>query len=291
MKNVLPIFAVVAVLTGGLFLLSRSHPTDKNFDSLTVYCTAGLKQPVAEIAAAYEKEFGVVINLQYGGTGTLLTNLRVAGRGDIFIAADASAIESARLYDLVLEDLPVVRQHPVIAVKAGNPKKISSLDDLFRDDVRIAVANPEAASIGRSAAAALGEKWKALAAHVAVMKPTVNALAADLTVGAVDAAIIWDTTVPQFKGLEAVEIPELTRRVETASAAVLVSCQQASVARHFAHYLAAPEKGGAVFTQLGFEAVGGDSWASTPEFVRYTRALTRAAVENTAIEMPSGLKN
>ncbi len=284
MKKSLSILAVVAVLAGGFFLLSRSQPKHTEADSLTVYCAAGLKQPVEEIAAAYEKEFGVAINLQYGGTGTLLTDLRVSGKGDLFIAADASAIENARRLDLVREDLPIVRQHPVIAVKAGNPKNIATLDDLFRDDVKTAVANPEAASIGRSTQAALGERWEALAAHVAVMKPTVTALAADLTVGAVDVAIIWDATVPQFKGLEAVEIPELAQKVETASAAVLASCQQAPAALKFARYLAAPEKGGAIFARHGFEPAGGDEWAATPELILYSGGVNRPAVEKLLTE-------
>jgi len=279
MKKVLLLFAVVAVLAGGFYLLRLSQPKQSEADSLTVYCAAGLKQPVEDIADAYQKEFGVVINLQYGGTGTLLTDLRVSKKGDLFIAADASAIENARRLDLVREDLPIVRQHPVIAVKSGNPKKIASLDDLFRDDVKTAVANPEAASVGRSTQAALAGKWEALAAHVAVMKPTVTALAADLTVGAVDAAIIWDATVPQFKGLEAVEIPELAAKSETATAAVLTSCQQSAAALKFARYLSSPEKGGAVFKRHGFQLADGDQWAEIPELILYSGGVNRPAIE------------
>ena len=56
--------------------------------SLLVYCAAGIKAPVEAIALAYEKEFGVKVQLQYGGSGTLLSNLRVAKTGDLFVAAD-----------------------------------------------------------------------------------------------------------------------------------------------------------------------------------------------------------
>ena len=37
-----------------------------------VYCAAGIKKPVAEAAERYREEFGVEVQLQYGGTGTLL---------------------------------------------------------------------------------------------------------------------------------------------------------------------------------------------------------------------------
>ena len=45
--------------------------------------------------------------------------------------------------------MPLARMHPVLAVAAGNPKKIASLDDLLRPDVSLAQANPEVAAIGK----------------------------------------------------------------------------------------------------------------------------------------------
>lgn len=264
MKKAFLALALVAILAGGFYLLGQFQPQKTEASSLTIFCTASLKQPVEEIATAYQKEFGVAINLQYGGTGTLLMDLRVSKKGDLFIAADSSAIDDARRLDLIRESIPIVRQYPVIAVKVGNPKKITTLEDLFRDDVRTAVANPEAASIGRSTKAALGGRWDDLVAQVAVMKPTVTALAADLTVGAVDAAIVWDSTVPQFKGMEAVELPVLSSKIETASVAVLYSCKQSPSALKFARYLAAPEKGGVIFQRHGSKPAGGAKWTETP---------------------------
>lgn len=279
MKKALVALILVATLAAGFYLLSASSPTQSTAKSLTVYCTAALKQPVEEIAAAYEKEFGVSVSLQYGGTGTLLTDLRVSKRGDLFIAADARAVEDARRLGLVRENIPIVRQHPVIAVKSGNPKKITSLADLLRDDVKTAVANPEAASIGRSTKIALGEKWPDLIKKIAVMKPTVTALAADLRVGAVDAAIIWNATVPQFKGLEAIEIPELAARRETASAAVLSSCTQSQAALKFARYLSAPQKGGKVFARYGFQLAGSDKCSEIPELILRSGGRNRPEME------------
>ncbi len=279
MKAAAAILAALAILLGALAWWQHDRSPSARGGTLTVYCAAGLKQPVEEIARAYEQEFGTTINLQYGGTGTLLTDLRVSKRGDLFIAADASAIKDARRHNLVEEAVPIVRQHPVIAVKAGNPKNIRSLDDLLRDDVKVAVANPEATSIGKSTRAALGDTWDALAAQVTVMKPTVTGIAADLVIGAVDAAVIWDATVPQFDGIEAVEVQALTDRTETAGAAVLKVCQQPAAALKFARYLAAPEKGGAVFEAHGFQLAGGDRWAEKPELILYSGGVNRPAVE------------
>lgn len=278
-RRVLLFFTVLVVALAATFVFYR-HSTPKPGEaSLTVFCAAGLKKPVEAIAARYREESGVEIHLQYGGTGTLLGAIRVANLGDLLIAADDGALDDARKFDAIREVVPLVRQHPVIAVRAGNPKEIRGLKDLLREDVRVALANPDAASIGRSVRSALGTEWDALAAHAAVMKTTVTEIAADLSIGAVDAAIIWNSTVPQFTGLDAIEVPELQGKAENASAAVLATCSQSAAAIRFARYLAAPDKGGAVFAGMGFDQAKGDPWSEKPELILYSGGVNRPAVE------------
>jgi molybdenum ABC transporter molybdate-binding protein len=265
-------FAVTALVW---FSRSRGGPLGNR---VTVYCAAGLKKPVEAAAAAFQRECGIAVNLQYGGTGTLLSQLRATRQGDLFIAADAGSLADARRTGSIREVLPVAVQHPVVAVRSGNPKNIRNLADLLRDDVRVALANPEAASIGRTARTVLGEQWQVLASRAAVMKPTVMDIASDLNLGAVDAAIVWDSTPAQFKGIEAVEVPELGARAEDASVAVLDSSAQVPTALRFARYLAAPEKGGKLFKDHGFTPAGGDSWEERPAFVIYSGGVNRPAI-------------
>ncbi|NBV24684.1 MAG: hypothetical protein EBS05_22535 [Proteobacteria bacterium] len=295
MKKLALLLFTIAALLAALALLQRrgtapSGPTGSTSAPLTVYCAAGLKQPVEAIATKYRAEFGIEVRLQYGPTGALLSNLRVAKQGDLFIAADDGAIADARKYELVREVLPLVRQHPVIAVRTGNPKNIHTLADLLRDDVKLALTNPDAASISRVTKAALAENsliaggrpvvvWEQLAARAAVMKPAVTEVAADLLLGTVDAAILWNATVPQFKGLVAVEVPELKDRAENASAAVLTASTQSAAALKFARYLSAPEKGGTVFQAAGFQLADGDKWTEKPELILYSGGVNRLAIE------------
>ena len=48
---------------------------------LVMLCAAGIKNPVTKIAKAYEEEYGVSVRLQFGGSGTLLSNLEIAHAG------------------------------------------------------------------------------------------------------------------------------------------------------------------------------------------------------------------
>jgi len=271
--------AIAALMLCGVVLAVTATAAEPGGKTLTVYCAAGLKKPVEAIAEQYRAETGVEVQLQYGGTGTLLADIRVAKQGDLFIAADDGSLADARKFDVIREVIPLARQHPVIAVRKGNPKEIHSLANLFRDDVRVALANPEAASVGKATKAALGVNYSALAAHAVVNKPTVPEIANDLKLGAVDAAIVWDSTVNTFTGLEAVEAPELSARVENASVAVLSYAPRPTAALRFARYLAAPEKGGTLFKQCGFTPVPGDKWSARPELILYSGGVNRPAVE------------
>jgi molybdate transport system substrate-binding protein len=247
--------------------------------SLLVFCAAGIKKPVSAAAERYREEFGIEVQLQYGGTGTLLSQVRVAKQGDVFIAADDGAVEAAIEHGAVVEVLTLANQYPVIAVAKGNPKGVKSIEDLFRADLRVAVANPEAASIGKATRRAVGDRWKELEAKVVTMKPTVTELAADLTLGAVDAAVLWNSTVPQFKETEAIRIPEFDKELDAVSATILTASANPTAALRFARYLAAPERGGESFKKFGFEYVQGDTWSVKPEMLLYSGGVNRPAIE------------
>jgi molybdate transport system substrate-binding protein len=278
-----PALLVLFALALGLGVLFTLHRGGKgkadDGSTLIVYCAAGLKQPVDAIASAYRTELGTAIQLQYGGTGTLLSQIAVAKRGDLFIAADEASMKTALEKKLVREVVPLVRQYPVVAVAAGNPKGLASFDDLLRGDVRVALGNPEAASIGKATRRGAGDRWDALAANVTVMKPTVTEIAADLKIGSVDAAIVWNSTVPQFSGLEALRLPEFDAQSDIVSVGVLAASENPSAALRFARYLAAPEKGGDIFAKGGFDTIPGDAWAERPDLILYSGGVNRPAVE------------
>ena len=110
--------------------------------TLFLYCAAGIRAPIAEIVARYREEYGVSVQVEYAGSGALLSKIRVAGKGDLYLAADATHIDIARQQGLVDEAIPLAYQRPVIAVAKGNPKQIQSARDLSREDVRTALGSP-----------------------------------------------------------------------------------------------------------------------------------------------------
>ncbi len=289
MKTASRLFLASLLLVGVVsFLLIRQSlpPRQDSHDrpsSLLLYCAAGLKAPVTEAVADYERRFGVRIEIQYGGSGTLLSNLRVAQRGDVFLAADADYLAIARSNHLVAEILPVATMAPVIAVRQGNPKSIQSLEDLQRADVSLALANPDAAAIGRVTKSTLERAglWNALSAHAKVFKPTVNDIANDVKLGAVDAGIVWDTTVRQYPELSAVTTSQLSNEPTHISLGILRSTSQPRAALHFARFIAARDGGLTHFSKAGYQVVEGDDWNPSPEVILYSGGVNRIAIEDT----------
>jgi ABC-type molybdate transport system substrate-binding protein len=167
----------------------------------------------------------------------------------------------------------------VLAVRSGNPLHIRSFEDLLTRDVKFGIANPESASIGKLTRRIAGDRWENLTSRAAVMKPTVTEIAADLSLGALDAAVIWDSTASQFKGLEVITISGWSAFAEQAAIAVLSSCAQPAQALQFARYLASPQKGAAHFLKTGFEPVAGDAWSPKPELILYSGGVNRPAIE------------
>jgi molybdate transport system substrate-binding protein len=262
-------FLASAVLLAGLIVLLVNGNGAANATggshALLVYCAPAIKKPVEAAARNYEQESGVRVELDYGASQTLLTRIEVARRGDLFIPADDSYIDSARKKGLVDEVLPLARMKPVLAVGKGNPKGIRSLDDLRRADVKVSVAEPGAAvhRIVQEALVKSGQ-WPGLENKL-LMNGTVADVANGVKIGSIDAGFIWDGMLPQYPELEAVPLDVLAGTEGRVAVAVLRTTTQQPAAARLARYLAAPDKGMLEFQRNGYDAVSRDATpASAP---------------------------
>ncbi|MFO0878539.1 MAG: substrate-binding domain-containing protein [Gemmataceae bacterium] len=272
------VVAALVVDTPGILPGSTTAPRP-----LMVFCAAGLRIPVEAAARRYQEEYGTEIQLQYGGSNTLLASLEVADRADLFIPADDSYTRTARERGLVAEVVPLASMRPVLVVREGNPRQIRSLDDLLSRDLRIGQANPEAAAIGKLVADTLKptERWAQFQKRVAVTKPTVTDVATDVQLGAIDAAMVWDVTLKAIPGLERVPAPVFDQVQASLSVCVAARTAQPTAALRFARFLAARDQGLRDFETAGFEVVAGDRWSAAPQLRLLAGAMLRPAIEET----------
>jgi len=284
--------AVVAVLIG-LLNLGGGNRTD-DAEVVQVYCAAGLRPAMEKIGSMYEEEYGVRVDYQFGGSNTLLNQIEVNkfDTHDLYLAADDFYTDQAVEKGLAAETLHIAHMRPVIAVRKENEKQIESLEDFLADGVSISMGDPEQAAVGRAARGLLQQievgdtnRWEQLQQRITedgVFKPTVNESANDVKVGAVDAAILWDSTVamPEFRDhLEAIPAAELEGDPKLISICVLNSSRQPTEALKFARYVTAIDRGLAVFEEFGTRPIEGDVWAVRPEVTLFCGAVNRRAIE------------
>lgn len=264
-------------------LVFSSCQEQKEEKSILLYCAAGIKPVVEKVAKSYYEEYGIRVDLQYGGSGTLLSNIRVAQQGDLYLAADKSYVDEAENYGLIAETQPLAKIKPVIVVQKGNPKGITSIEDLALVSNKVAVANPEAASVGRLTKKILSKSnhWESIKNNVTVFMPTVVEVANNVKLKAVDAGIVWDATANQYEDLEIVNIPEFDQHIKNITIGVLKFSEQPTEALKFLRYLSAKEKGLPVFDALGYEAIEGDQWSEKPEILFYSGGVNRVAIDQT----------
>lgn len=263
--------------------------------TLSMYCAAGLRDPVEKIAAMYEREFGVKVDLQYGGSNSLLSQIQVNkfDTSDLFLAAEESYIDIAKEKGFAVETFPVATQQPVVVVRKDRGKKISSFDDLLAEGVSVVTGNPDQAAIGKAVkhtleAATVGDtnRWAQLEPHITktgVFKPTVHDAANDVKLGAIDVGIIWDSTaaMPAYRDeFDVIHLAEFDSAIEQITLCVLKSSPQPTAALQFARYLTARDRGLPVFAEFGAKPIAdGDTWSAKPELNFYCGAVNRRAVE------------
>jgi molybdenum ABC transporter molybdate-binding protein len=253
-------------------------------EPIVLYCAAALKEPATAAAREYEREYGVPVVLQFGGSQTLLTNAEVSDEGDLYLPADDSYIKIARDRDLIDEVLPLCRMTPILAVRKGNPLNIRSLDDVInRTDVRFGQADPRAAAVGKLTREILTKngRWQQLHKRTTVYKLTVTDIANDLVIGEIDACVLWDALLAQYPTVERVPAPELEQRTSNVPVAVLRKSKQPTEALRFARYLAARDRGLEHFRQAGFQTEEGDLWAEKPEIRLMAGAMLKPAIDET----------
>jgi molybdenum ABC transporter molybdate-binding protein len=275
---------VVAAALIALLAWSQRRPEgETRGGSLVLYCAAGLRPPVEGVIEEFEKTYGTEVQVFYEGSGALLSSLKVAKRGDLYLAADEGYLKLAEDAGLVAETFAVASLRPVIAVARGNPKRVAGLRDLLRADVRVALANPEQAAVGKETRRVIETTgdWEAMKSKATVFKPTVVDIANDVKVGAVDAAVVWDATVRQYPDLEAVQGNEFDASVQRITLGVLRSSTQPAAALRFARFFSARDRGLKHFERLGYEVAGGDVWEERPVLVLYSGGVNRLAIEET----------
>jgi len=290
-KFTLGMIASLLLLVGLLFSINRDSTqvhrgakvSGADVEPIKLFCAASNRAVVEKIRADYEAETGRTVDIQYGPSQDLLSQLEVGQSGDLYIPADDSYLRTGQEKGLIRETIPLARMQIVVAVPKGNPKQISSFADLISDKIRLVQANPDGAAVGKQTRQILQEsgQWEELDAKTIGYRLTVTDAANDVLIGSADAAIVYDAVLSTYPDLEAVSLPEFEAGVAKIAVGVTSFANPPASAFHFARYLGANDRGQQHYAELGFQAEHGDDWADIPELEIFAGSMLRPAIEET----------
>lgn len=230
---------------------SAETAQDLTGQNLMIYCGAGMQQPFEEIAAAFSEETGCEMNVTYANAAQLQTQITQSQEGAFFIAGSADEVKPVEEY--VVSSTDLVKHIPVLAVAEGNPKGITGIADLAREDVTTVTGDAEATPIGKIAKKAFQDFGVTDQVTLAATITTAPQLATVIALGEADAAIIWKENC-NTEGVEICQTTDLDKYVKTVPAARLSFAADDPAADAFAEYLAGQEAAG-IWAEYGYEQV------------------------------------
>lgn len=224
---------------------------DLTGQTLMIYCGAGMQQPFEEIAAAFSEETGCEMNVTHANAAQLQTQITQSQEEAFFIAGSADEVKPVEEY--VVSSTDLVKHIPVLAVAEGNPKGITGIADLAREDVTTVTGDAEATPIGKIAKKAFQDFGVTDQVTLAATTTTAPQLATVIALGEADAAIIWKENC-NTEGVEICQTTDLDKYVKTVPAARLSFAADDPAADAFAEYLAGQEAAG-IWAEYGYEQV------------------------------------
>jgi molybdate transport system substrate-binding protein len=242
--------AGLMLMLGAMILMSCSKETG----SIYVHAGAGIAPPLDVIGEMFAEEHGIRVEYNYGGSGHLLTNIAVSRKGDLYMPGELWYMEQAIERGLV-EDYTVVAHFvTVIVVQKGNPKGVQSVFDLTREDLRVGIADPEAAAIGVSQQRVLAKAgiYEEVSANAQTHAICVPELANHVKLGHLDATIVWNATAALYPDdLDMIPIPEDLRDVTDLPLGILTFSEKQDAAKVYQDFVSS-EKGRQVFKNRGY---------------------------------------
>ena len=193
------------VLAAAVFFAAM--PGGKGESDILVLCGGSMRAAMEEIVEKYRAVSDDSVVPSYGSSGSLAAQIKLTREGDVFVCHDPWIVW-AEERGLVGDWRTVARLEVVIAVPEGNPEGIRSLDDLARPGLRLGLGSPDHSTSGIITKEILKRHDKGEAIRKNAFESRVHGKrSTDLSLGLLDAAIIWNAVAHTFRDkLDAVPV-------------------------------------------------------------------------------------
>lgn len=219
--------------------------------TLTVYAAASLTAGFEQIAEEFEAEHeGVEVELSFGGSSDLVTQIQEGAPADVFASADTVTMDELVAADLTGAAPEAFATNTLeIAVPPGNPAGIATLADLADPGLALVVCAPEVpcGAAARAVAEAAGVTLDPVSEE-----QSVTDVLGKVASGEADAGLVYVTDVAAAGGdVEGLTFPESAEVVNTYPIAPVADAGADDLAHEFVE-LVLGETGQDILAGLGF---------------------------------------
>jgi molybdate transport system substrate-binding protein len=201
--------------------------------TITVFAAASLKSVFTEIGEQFDADNpGTTVEFSFAGSSDLATQLTQGAQADVFASADTQNMDKAIQAGL-LDGEPVnfASNTLTIAVAPGNPKRITSFQDLTQPGLAVVVCAPQ---VPCGSAAQRVEKAAGVDITPVSEEASVSDVLNKVTTGQADAGLVYVTDAAgAVDKVSAVPFPESADAVNTYPIAALKSSEHQELARKF----------------------------------------------------------
>jgi molybdate transport system substrate-binding protein len=167
--------------------------------TVIVFAAASLTNAFNKIGSQFEKAHpGVSVKFNYAGSSSLATSIKQGAKADLFASADTTNMQTVTSASLSTGQPKIFAKNKLeILVDKGNPMKITSVADLAKPAVKVAVCAPSV-PCGKYSTEIFDK------ANVKVKPVTeetsVSGVVTKVTLGEADAGIVYVTDVKSAAG-------------------------------------------------------------------------------------------
>jgi len=245
------------ILVGLLILIPLGGCATGRQKSITAFVGSASKPAMEEAAQAFEEKVGMKVYLNFGGSGTLLSQMKLSKSGDLYIPGSPDYMVMAKHKGVVEPDSVKIISYliPAILVQHGNPKNIRSLSDLAKPGIEVAIGNPEAVCVGLYAYEILkyNNLLEDVGRNVVTYAESCSKTATLVALASVDAILgwrvfsRWHPDIIDVVYLESEQIP----RLAYIPGAISTFTEDRESAQRFLDFLVSPE-GQEIFRKWGY---------------------------------------
>jgi len=219
--------------------------------TITVFAASSLKETFTTLGKQFEAAHpGDTVKFSFGASSTLATQITDGAPADVFASAAPKNMDTVVSAGDASNPQDFAKNTAEVAVPPSNPANVTSVNDLAKSSVKVALCQPK---VPCGVVAAGVFKNAGITVKPVTLQPDVKSVLTQVELGNVDAGVVYVTDVKAAGSkVKGVTIPANLNASTLYPIAAITNSKNLSIAQAFVAYVLSPT-GQQVLAAAGFE--------------------------------------